>query len=150
MIDFDNPTQVAALKFAVMWGYVPKADFISSIDNVIIKHEDPPPSILCELSVCKFDHEIYSILDKLSEEHNRIETLKFFLRKYVRDKVGSADDIYHLAGCISGHTAWEDPAPFSKMKALFHELQDAKIGVYGDYNTLCADYQKLIMQVKGS
>ena len=50
-----------------------------------------------------------------------------------------------LATYIGHYIDWDDTKPWQELKILDHEIGDARLGVYGDFDELCQEYKKMIL-----
>ena len=136
-----------AIILAFKWGYLSR-DEVNDLAIAKIENSDgTPPANICELAMCKQDFEVYEVLNEMAEGAEKWASLKCLLKTYVQIEALTNIELSTLATYLGHYIDWDDVKPWRDLKILDHEIGDARIGVYGDYDELCQEYKKIILTV---
>ena len=142
-----TPDEAAAITLALKWGYLSRDDINELAIEKVEQSSGIPPANICELAMSKRDFEMHEILDGLSEGSEKWASVRQFLKSYVQIGSLTNSEVSKLAQNIGQHADWDDVEPWRNLKILDHEIGDARIGAYGDYDALCQDFKDIISGV---
>jgi len=142
--------EAAAITLAWNWGYLSHDDINELAIEKVEQSSGIPPANICELAMCKRDFEVREILDGLSEGSEKWASVRQFLKSYVQIDNLTNSEVSKLAQNIGQYADWDDAEPWRNLKILDHEIGDARIGAYGDYDELCQEFRKIISGVLSS
>lgn len=136
-----------AITLAFKWGYLSRDEVNELAISKIEQCNGTPPANICELAMAKQDLVVNEILDGMAEGSEKWSSLKCFLRNYIQITALPNAEVSKLAQHIGHHVDWDDGEPWRGLKLLDHEIGDARIGAYGDYDELCQQYRHIISGV---
>jgi len=142
-----TPDEANAIILAYRWGYI-SADDVNDLATTKVKQfNGVPPANICELAICKRDLEICEILGDMSIGSDKWVSLRCFLESHIRLDNLNNSGISRLASHIGHYVDWDDAEPWSNFKLLDHEIGDARIGAYGDYDELCLEFRTKLSNI---
>ena len=142
-----TPDESNAIIVAFKWGYLSRDDINDLAIAKIEQSDGTPPANICELAMCKQDFEMHEVLNKMAEGAEKWASLKCLFKTHVQIEALTNIEVSELATHVAHYIDWDDAKPWRDLKILDHEIGDARVGAYGDFDELCLEYKKIILTV---
>ena len=132
--------EAEALKLGLLWRYITIADVnkraLAEIEKIVGK----PSSDICELALAKQRLAVDEILSDMAKNYDKYGALTCLLRNHVSLINVNDEKAIRLSKCIYDYINFDDVDGWSELGQICHDLDDAKSGGWGDFDTLKKEF----------